>query len=309
MKVFFHLILALAATLTVNLALLGCTQNKNNLPAAQNPPENNKAPVDNKPPEILLEDPEVTIWFYQESREENDPMADFNECQAPFTIGSLCSSKGDLCHVNNHLYLCSPQDLMVRIRGKVLDEKNEPVVNALVMGGLGFSGYTNLSESKTNERGEFVVKAQNMCLSVVNALKEGYAAPSGFIYSSALTGCRTENYTGAQDIIINMKKMARTVPANREFHGINSVEQCHLIGKVVDSTGQPAPGKSVAMTWPENKNPQPIVAPLITDQEGLYEGTLPYACPQVCYIKGNHSRREFRTKASCETGHPADLLK
>lgn len=278
---------------------LSCQENKNSKndvtePLARKP----QSPIPT--PESEEEEKEIYRWYYKGSIDNFSSSDEIKECPTEFLVDGICNSALSLCKKKITVYACYPENLEIRVTGKVLDENNQPIENVKIYGSLGFADYSNIGESYSKKTGKFILKVENYCVRIVVALKDGYVSLLGRPNGMALTRCKTENFAGAKDITIHLKKVPRTP---NTIEAKSEERFCRVVGKVLNSDGSGLPGVKVANGKQST----------LSDQDGNYIIEKQEKCDNYCTLWKENYRSIFPVKnnravVSCFLGQPNDVV-
>ncbi|MBL7543139.1 MAG: hypothetical protein JNL11_04950, partial [Bdellovibrionaceae bacterium] len=134
------LLLKIIFTVVSSGIFLACQENRSeekNLP----PPLFEKPVTPPSPPSIEDDENGIYRWHYKGGVDSFSSDVVPAECPADFVVDGTCDSALTLCKKKISLYGCYPENLEIRITGKVLDENNQPIENVKINGSLGVPGY------------------------------------------------------------------------------------------------------------------------------------------------------------------------
>lgn len=278
---------------------LACQENRSeekNLP----PPLFEKPVTPPSPPSIEDDENGIYRWHYKGGVDSFSSDVVPAECPADFVVDGTCDSALTLCKKKISLYGCYPENLEIRITGKVLDENNQPIENVKINGSLGVPGYDEIGETYTKKSGKFILKIQNFCVRIVVAFKDGYVSSSGKNNATTLTYCEVENFVGAKDLILHLKKAPRT----SQNVDVKSEEQfCRIVGKVFNNDGSGLP--EVTITNGKQS--------VLSDNDGNYVIEKKEKCDNHCTLSKQNYSSVFPEKSdsavvSCFLGQPNDVV-
>lgn len=277
---------------------LSCSKNDQVAPFIENRPEK---PSPSPDPESPDHDDEKTNyqWFYKGVIDEYPHPDNLKDCPTNFSLDGSCEIPMSECKRKINIYSCYPENLEVRITGKVLDENNLPIENVKINGSLGYDGYNEYGTAFTKKNGSFILKIVNSCVPLIFALKDSYTNNTGKPHTSALTQCKIENFAGANNLVLRLKKSIRTI--NNIVEPISEQKKCRIVGRVADSNGVGLPGVNVFNGKSVGES----------DQHGIYTLEKNEKCDNYCFFrKKNYTQisPEEGNSVSCYQGRPADVI-
>lgn len=245
-------------------------------------------------------DPLYYRWYYKGNVTENSVSSKAEICPEDFEVDGLCKKPLSFCQRKISLYACYPEDLQIRITGKVVDENNNPIPGVKIIGSYGYIIYDEMA-TKTKADGSFLLKNSNSCFPLVHALKDGYLNMDGFYQAIQLSKCKADNFIGASGLVIQLKKTSRSVPD--AISTISTESSCRIAGKVLTVNGQGLAGVKV-----RNGN-----GSAVTNNEGIYIIEKDQKCDNFCslYKEGYVAyfpSHESSAIVSCFEARPADVI-
>ncbi len=282
--------------------LLSCGPQKHSVQSGE--------PIFEKPqdPPPSLEEPEefesplVYTWFYKGVYNRNNKAAEDLPplCPENFQVEGLCEQPLEQCLRGESLYACYPKDLELRIQGRVVDEEGNPLRGAQIFSTYPMAGFPDTWQAESRRSGNFLVRTQSYCLEVLSASKDGYVAVNNSPQDTRLSGCKVDNFQGARGLTFRLKKAERTF---KNQPGLSTATNCELMGRVVDTDGDPLEGVQVFNGRGES----------ITNKEGVYKILKSEACSRFCTARKRGFRPVEPLKGasaitSCFDAEPADMI-
>lgn len=273
-------------------------------PTPKPAPTPTPGPIISEPDENNNNEEEKIIyqWYYKGAVDVETPVNDIKDCPADFIVEGQCEKPLTLCKRKINLYACYPENLEVRITGRVVDENNRPIENVKINGSLGYDGFDEYGTTFTKKNGLFVLKISNSCVPLIHALKDAYTNSVGRPLTGAFTKCRVDNFIGAKDIVMHLKKADRTL--NNLAQPISEPQKCRIVGKVFSSDGKGLMGVKV---YNGRGNVE-------SDKDGNYILEKNEKCENYCTLSKEGfsviypEESKYNAVVSCFQGQPADVI-
>lgn len=276
--------------------------NKNSAKEKEIIPPLIEKPNPSQPSQPIEEEIDITTyrWYYKGGVDGVSSTTEIKSCPTDFMVDGVCDSALTLCKNKISLYACYPENLEIHIKGKILDENNHPIENVKIQGSLGVPDYDEIGEAYTRKSGKFTFKISNFCVHLISAFKDGYVSSLGEPYVTTSTQCKVEDFIGAKDLTINLKKIPRSI---QNIEAKSEANFCRIVGRVTNADGSGLSGVKISNGRYST----------LSGMDGNYSIEKQEKCNNYCTLGKKGYRSIFPEKrdsavVSCFLGQPGDVV-